>query len=111
MTYRISRVQRVVFAVGKHLHQLEDLFVDVHDQAPQDVAACPPELDFLQLQKLDGGFVEVLVEGSPAPLVRSPSRSTAPPAARCHGHTQNAGHSSSRGARGGGALFNSASVL
>lgn len=65
VTYWISRVQRVIFAVGKNLHQLEDLFVDVHDQAPQDVPAGAPELDFFQLQKLDCGFVKVLVEGSP----------------------------------------------
>lgn len=46
-TYQIARVQGVVFAVSKNLHQLEDLIVDVRDQASQDVPPHAPKLDFL----------------------------------------------------------------
>lgn len=65
-TYRIFRVQGVVFAVGKHPHQLEDLVVNLRDEVCQDVPSHSPELDLLQLQELDSGFIEVLVEGKPS---------------------------------------------
>lgn len=65
-TYRIFRVQGVVFAVGKHPHQLKDLVVNLSDEVCQDVPSHSPELDLLQLQELDSGFIEVLVEGKPS---------------------------------------------
>lgn len=59
-TYRVPRVQRVVFALSKDLHQLKDLIVDLGHQAPQDVPPHAPQLNLLQLQKFNGRFVKIL---------------------------------------------------
>lgn len=72
-THRISGVQGVIFAVGKNLHQLKDLLVDLGDLAAQDAAPHAPELDLLQLQKLNGCFIKILAEETPARLVSPPS--------------------------------------
>jgi len=62
-TYRVSGVQRVIFALSKDLHQFEDLVVDLGHQVPQDVAPHASQLNLLQLQELNGRFVKVLARG------------------------------------------------
>lgn len=69
-TYRVSGVQRVVFALSKDLYQFEDFVVDLGHQVPQDVAPHASQLNLLQLQKLNGRFIKVLAQGGKA---RGPS--------------------------------------
>lgn len=61
-TYRVSRVQRVIFALSKDLHQLKDLIVDLGHQVPQDVPPHTPQFNLLQLQKFNGRFVKILAQ-------------------------------------------------